>query len=266
MPTSAFKEWDVTSLPPDRRHTVFHSSGTAKQTPSRHYHDPESMALYIMSIKPWFARNVLFDTEAANKHRHCFALLSLPPWQAPYSSLALMLDVVRIGFGSPDSAWLGKRGAAGAWSINADHAIQLLDKAAASERPLILLGTAFSFVHLIDHLAGTDRHYQLPAGSRVMETGGYKGRSRELPKEELHRLISQRLGIPPGYIIREYGMSELSSQAYDQAPLSANPTTLNSQLKQTLNPFTSPTGRAQGSFRPRPATKSRGRDRPDPRR
>src|SRR5438309_1973682 len=51
--------------------------------------------------------------------------------------------------------------------------------------------------------------------SRVMETGGYKGRSRELPKMELHRLISGGLGISPESIVCEYGMSELSSQAYD---------------------------------------------------
>jgi hypothetical protein len=48
-----------------------------------------------------------------------------------------------------------------------------------------------------------------------METGGYKGRSRNLPKSELHALITRCLGIPPSHIVCEYGMSELSSQAYD---------------------------------------------------
>ena len=53
------------------------------------------------------------------------------------------------------------------------------------------------------------------AGSRVMETGGYKNRSRTLLKGELHALITERLGVPRENIICEYGMSELSSQAYD---------------------------------------------------
>ena len=48
-----------------------------------------------------------------------------------------------------------------------------------------------------------------------METGGYKNRSRAMPKTELHTLITERLGVPPENIICEYGMSELSSQAYD---------------------------------------------------
>jgi hypothetical protein len=57
----------------------------------------------------------------------------------------------------------------------------------------------------------------------VIETGGYKGRSRELAKGELHRLISERLGVPAPHIVCEYGMSELSSQAYDITASSARP-------------------------------------------
>ncbi len=64
--------------------------------------------------------------------------------------------------------------------------------------------------------------FELPPGSRVMETGGYKNQSRVLPKAELHALITRRLGVTPDNIICEYGMSELSSQAYtmrnDQLP------------------------------------------------
>jgi hypothetical protein len=49
----------------------------------------------------------------------------------------------------------------------------------------------------------------------VLETGGYKGRTRSLSKTELHSLIANTLGIPRDAILSEYGMSELSSQAYD---------------------------------------------------
>jgi hypothetical protein len=80
--------------------------------------------------------------------------------------------------------------------------------------PQILLGTAFSFVHLLDFLAEQNLRFNLPAGSRVMETGGYKNRSRSMPMAELHALITERLRVAPENIICEYGMSELSSQAY----------------------------------------------------
>jgi hypothetical protein len=49
-----------------------------------------------------------------------------------------------------------------------------------------------------------------------METGGYKGRSREMEKAELHAELSRGLGVPPESIVTEYGMTELGSQAYDQ--------------------------------------------------
>src|SRR5262249_12463303 len=83
-------------------------------------------------------------------------------------------------------------------------------------QPVLLLGTAFNFVHLLDGLGEMGKKFQLPPGSRVMETGGYKGRSRELPKSGLHKLITDMLGVPDANIVCEYGMSELSSQAYDR--------------------------------------------------
>ena len=48
-----------------------------------------------------------------------------------------------------------------------------------------------------------------------METGGFKGRSREVPREELHAQISSLLGIEATHILNQYGMTELGSQFYD---------------------------------------------------
>ena len=49
-----------------------------------------------------------------------------------------------------------------------------------------------------------------------METGGYKGRSRDLSRPELHRAVTGALGLPAHAIVTEYGMTELGSQAYDR--------------------------------------------------
>ena len=88
---------------------------------------------------------------------------------------------------------------------------------APTRKPLLILGTAFSFVHLLDYWAELGERFALPAGSCVLETGGYKGRSRSMPRADLHALITRGLGISPERIVCEYGMSELSSQAYDCA-------------------------------------------------
>ena len=48
-----------------------------------------------------------------------------------------------------------------------------------------------------------------------MDTGGYKGRSREVGRSDLYRMLSDRLGVPTTFIVNEYGMTEMSSQFYD---------------------------------------------------
>ncbi len=215
VPAAAFKELDLTCLPPARRARVFHSSGTTKHRPGRHFHNEESLGVYEASLWSWFKPHVLSDLRSTAADWEP-ALLVPPPEQAPHSSLVHMFETVRREVGAPPTAFLGSMANDGSWSVNLEAAHRLLQDACHEARPLVLLGAAFSFVHLLDYLAGHGARLQLPAGSRVMETGGYKGRSRSLPKAELHRLITERLGIPSSRIVCEYGMSELSSQAYDR--------------------------------------------------
>ena len=47
-----------------------------------------------------------------------------------------------------------------------------------------------------------------------METGGFKGKSREVSRDELYEMFANRLGLPPTSCVSEYSMTELSSQAY----------------------------------------------------
>jgi hypothetical protein len=108
----------------------------------------------------------------------------------------------------------GAVGNDGSWNLDFPKALNFLAASELSRKPVVILGTAFLFVHLMDSLASDARQIQLPPGSWVLETGGYKGRSREVPKDELHRLIVDRLGVARAEIFGEYGMSELSSQAY----------------------------------------------------
>jgi len=209
VPTAAFKELELTSLPPEARTHVFHSSGTTGQKPSRHFHNAESLAVYEASALTWFR----FHLPPAQR----LALLTPPPDQAPNSSLVHMFEIVRRSYSAPESSFLGCLAADQSWTLDFDTAVQALAEAGRKNESLLLLGTAFSFVHLLDHLAENKLRFQLPVESQVMETGGYKNRSRVLPKDELHRLIEDRLGVPRARITCEYGMSELSSQAYDSA-------------------------------------------------
>jgi hypothetical protein len=233
VPTAAFKELELTCLAPGERTVVFHSSGTTEQKPSRHFHSAESLKVYEASLWTWFRSHLFADklklelqpsaTPAGVQASACgcgdedfgLVILTLPPVQAPHSSLVHMFETVRQKLGAADTAFVGKLASDGSWTLNFDATLAALNSSLVTRHPSLLLGTAFSLVHLLDYLEENNLRFDLPAGSRVMETGGYKNRSRSMPKTELHQLITERLGVPPSHIICEYGMSELSSQAYD---------------------------------------------------
>ena len=223
VPALAFKEFDLTSLPPVERTHTFLSSGTTGQSRSRHVHSAESLMVYEASLLPWFERHLLADLSGLVDEellgpfdKMPFLFLTPPPSAAPNSSLVHMFDHIRRQCGSTDSAFVGRTDAAGAWNVDINSALFAIRKSMCANRPLAILGTAFSFVHLLDHFAANNMRYRVARGSRVMETGGYKGQSREVAKAELHVLITKHLGIQREFIVTEYGMSELSSQAYDR--------------------------------------------------
>jgi hypothetical protein len=149
--------------------------------------------------------------------RASLLILTPPPARAPHSSLVHMFEIVRQKLGATESAFVGKLAADGSWTLDFDAIIDVLSPTRQNPdaKSLLVLGTAFSFVHLLDYLVERNLRVELPTDSRVMETGGYKNRSRTLPKTELHTLIGERIGVLSENIICEYGMSELSSQAYD---------------------------------------------------
>ena len=219
---AAFKESELTSLAPEERTATFFSSGTTEQRRSRHFHNAESLSLYTCSLLPPFEQHLLADVNDLVEEQLLgpldklpFLALTPPPAMAPHSSLVHMFETVRREFGSRDSAFVGRIDSDGAWTLDMDAALFAIRKSMCANRPLALLGTAFNFVHLLDHFAANNMRYRLAQGSRVLETGGYKGQSREMPKAQLHSLITKHLGIGSEYIVTEYGMCELSSQAYD---------------------------------------------------
>jgi hypothetical protein len=211
VPTRAFKEYEVSSIPAEERTRVFHSSGTTGQIRSRHFHNAESISIYEASLLPWFQRH-FFDLQPPP-----MKLLFLTPETATHSSLVHMLTTVRRHFGTPDSVFTGREQADGSWSLDLEQTLATVREAVGENKPIGLLGTAFSFFYLLSYLQTEGKRFALPKGSRVMETGGYKGRTRALPKTELRRMFSKFLGLSPSQVLGEYGMSELSSQAYDNA-------------------------------------------------
>jgi hypothetical protein len=93
-----------------------------------------------------------------------------------------------------------------------------IDEANARTRRLVVCGTSFAFVFAEDLFAADvgARGFTLPEGSRVMYTGGFKGRSRVLDEDALRGVIGARFGVPDDHLVSEYGMTELSSQLWSR--------------------------------------------------
>ena len=128
----------------------------------------------------------------------------------PNSSLAHYLNLAVQEFGTPGSTHLiGEAG------IDFDRLTADLARAEATGQPYALLGASFSLVHALDELQRRGQTVRLPAGSRILDTGGFKGQSRELELDEFYDALSQTFGVPRSQCINMYGMTELSTQFYD---------------------------------------------------
>jgi hypothetical protein len=200
VPTGAFKEARLASFPASATVRTFRTSGST--TEARGQLELDDLALYDASLEATFRRFIVPDVA-----RIRFAVLAPPADAAPDSSLSYMFSRAVEKMGTRESRFL-----VGADGWEPEQAIAEL---AGAREPLALCGTAFAFVHLLDRLEEQSSRLALPAGTRVMETGGFKGRSRELSRDELHGGIEARLGVPRARIVNQYGMCELASQFYE---------------------------------------------------
>jgi acyl-protein synthetase LuxE len=126
------------------------------------------------------------------------------------SSLAHYLALAVREFGAAGSGYF-----VSPQGLDSAGLYEALATAQRSGEPYALLGASYSFVHLIDELGRLRRSFRLPPGSRVLDTGGYKGHSRDLPMEDFYALLSAALGVGRDQCINMYGMTELSTQFYD---------------------------------------------------
>jgi hypothetical protein len=207
VPTDAFKLTRVATFGASEAVVTFRTSGTTVGT--RGEHALRDVATYDAAAvafgRRWLARDLERPVPVV--------VLGPSPEQAPDSSLVHMCAAFVAAFGHPAPA-------STTYLIDADG---VLDIAAFDERvatalarvePMLILGTSFAFVHFVDAVGKAS--FDLPRGSRVMQTGGYKGRSREVPPDVLRADLARVFDLDVRSIVGEYGMTELSSQFYER--------------------------------------------------
>jgi len=205
VPTGAFKELELRSFPAERRLHAFRTSGTSTERRGTLWLD--TLALYEASLLPSFQAHVLPDLA---ERPVLLRVLAPSAREAPDSSLSHMFETVLRRLALPGGGFDIRDG-----RLDVDGLLSGLERARDAGTAVALCGTSFAFVHLMDELAARGRRLALPEGSRVMETGGFKGRSRELGRGELHAAFDAVLGVAPERIVNQYGMTELASQFYD---------------------------------------------------
>ena len=208
VPTAAYKEATLATFDPADAVLAFETSGTTASVGGRHYMD--TRALYDASLLAGFSRFMLHD-DAKAKLRYLNVVPN--PADRPQSSLGYMMARVSADFGDGNTSWYLRGDDLFVDAFIADAHAAITDNA-----PCCIAGTAFAFVQLCDELARREISLIFPEGSRVMETGGFKGRSRIVSREDLYAALVKRLGVRDDRIIAEYSMTELSSQWYDCHP------------------------------------------------
>ena len=204
VPIDAFKELSLRSRPPSPADRVFMTSGTTRSDVKGRHHHP-TLAVYDSSMTRNFARRFMQGNERIE-----MGILFPTETVMPNSSLAHYLGLAAKEFGTPDSRYF-----VGPQGLDTAGLCEALARSQRSGTPIAVLGASFSFVHLLDALREQGRAFRLPPGSRVMDTGGYKGQSRELPQDVFYAQLSAVLGIDRSSCINMYGMTELSTQFYD---------------------------------------------------
>jgi hypothetical protein len=200
VPQQLFKRTRLFSHPAARPGVIYETSGTTTGQPGRHYFLDASV-YRIVSVEGAH-RAGLFDGNPE------LIFLTPPPGEAPHSSLSAM-----FGFWQKAQRQTGRRFQVHKGNFDPAAIRETLGAVIRRGRPIGLCGAAFSFVHLLEAWASLPS-LRLPRGSWVLETGGFKGRSREIAKADLYRQIARVFSVPDRAIWNEYGMSELSSQAY----------------------------------------------------
>ncbi|TFE70925.1 acyl-protein synthetase [Methylacidiphilum sp. Yel] len=199
IPQELFKKETIFCYTIEQAAGHYLTSGTTSGIQGRHYFlDP----LIYKAVSLQGANEAAIPI-----HRACLHFLTESPNENPHSSLSAMFSFWAESNPFPSYFWIQNK------TFCIDPFIQKLNLDISAGRNVGICGTAFSFVLLMEK---HPKSLSLPQGSFILETGGMKGKHKEIDKKEFYQKLSSYFGITQDCIFSEYGMTELSSQAYSK--------------------------------------------------
>ena len=223
LPIKFFKSKKVISS--DKKHTiVFTSSGTTGVKTSRHYvHDVQ---LYRKSFRAAFRYFYGAISE------YCILALLPSYLERQGSSLIYMMDDLIKQSGHLESDF---------YLHDIDGLLKALIALDNSGKKVLLMGVSFALLDIVE------KNRLLLKNTIVMETGGMKGKRKEMIRTELHGLLKKGFGVKK--IHSEYGMTELLSQAYSQGDgIFRTPPWMKVFVRDTEDPLTLRTNEKTGGL------------------
>ena len=212
LPIQFFKKHELISgnRPVEK---TFTSSGTTGMTTSKHF--VTDLALYHYSLEKCFEQfyGPLSD----------YTIFALLPSYLERNGSSL-IDMVEY--------WIEKSGRAqsGFYLYNHDELYENLKKKKKTGKKAILIGVSFALLDFVENYKMNLQH------TIVMETGGMKGRKKEITREELHSILKNGFGT--NEIHSEYGMTELLSQGYSRGDLTfKSPNWMRIMIRETEDPI-----------------------------
>jgi len=212
LPIEFFKSHKITSTSVTAK-AIFTSSGTTGSLTSRHF--VPDLGIYEASF-----------TKGFEQYYHSvkdYCILALLPsyLEREGSSLIYMMEHMIKDSNHPKS---------GFYLHNHEELIATISELKKSNQKILLLGVSFALLDLAEK-------YKLDFSDVIiMETGGMKGRRKEITREELHAFLCDRLNVTE--VHSEYGMTELLSQAYSKGnSLFHTPSWMKIIIRDTYDPF-----------------------------
>jgi len=212
LPISLFKDHKIITGSAEEQ-KVFESSGTTGSIPSRHY--VTDLEMYDRSLLEGFR---LFFGEPDD-----YVFLALLPsyLEREQSSLTYMMQKLMDISGNEGN---------GFYLYDHDRLASKLSEALGSGKKIFFIGVSFA---LLDF---AEAYHPDLSKCTVVETGGMKGRHKEMIREELHAHLRTAFGVE--HILSEYGMTELLSQAYaKENGLFETPPWMRLYIRDTYDPF-----------------------------
>jgi hypothetical protein len=208
-PTDAFKHEIVASFEAEKAVQAIMTSGTTRPNQrGRIFRDETGQKLVFKANRVMTGAYLFPDFKPDERTRILLLVPSLDI--APTMGMAIGLDQSRQHFGTEDSTFL-----VGRTGVDIKRLVAALRDSERTGRPVTMIGATSAYVYFLKACREKGVSFRLPAGSRVCDGGGYRGRFGVVTRDDYYRLVDKVLGVPAHHCVNTLGLGETATNYFD---------------------------------------------------